>query len=88
MLKYRDREGLRLQLINRCLSLLFKEYEGLNELTLYRNSKPQDIIDVPINLKDIRGPEWPECVGNENMIMGGQSIQSSVSAIPKNIKKI
>ncbi len=65
-----------------------KEYESLNELTLYRNSRPQDIIDVSINLKDIRGPEWPECVGNENMIMGGQSIQSSVSAIPKNKKKI
>lgn len=65
-----------------------KEYEGLNELTLYRNSKPQDIIDIPINLKDIRGPEWPEGVDNGNMIMGGQSIKSSVFAIPRNKKLI
>jgi len=65
-----------------------KEYEGLNELTLYRNCKPQDIIDIPINLKDIRGPEWPEIVDAGNMVMGGGSIQSSVSAIPKNKKKI
>ncbi len=63
-----------------------KEYEDLNELTLYRNSKPQDIIDIPINLKDIRGPEWPESVDNENMIIGGQSIKSSVFAIPRNKK--
>ena len=63
-----------------------KEYEGLKELTLYRNSKPQDIIDIPINLKDIRGPEWPEVVDNRNMIMGGKSIQSSVFAIPRNKK--
>ncbi|MCK4241570.1 MAG: hypothetical protein KAX30_08095 [Candidatus Atribacteria bacterium] len=65
-----------------------REYEGLNELTLYRNSKPQDIIDIPIHLNDIRGPEWPEIVDDGNMIVGGQSIQSSVSAIPKNKKKI
>jgi hypothetical protein len=65
-----------------------KRYEGLSELTLYRNSKQQDIIDIPINLKDIRGPEWPEIVDDGNMVAGGQSIQSSVSAIPKNKKKI
>ena len=65
-----------------------KEYEGLNEVTLYRDAKPQDIIDIPINLKDIRSPEWPEIVDDGNMMMGGKSIQSSVSAIPKNKKKI
>jgi len=60
-----------------------KEYEGLSEFTSYRNSKPQDIIDIPINLKDIRGPEWPEIVDDGNIIVGGKSIHSSVSAIPK-----
>ena len=60
-----------------------KDYEGLSELTFYRNTKPQDEIDIPINLKDIRGPEWPEIVDDGNIILGGQSIQSSVSAIPK-----
>jgi hypothetical protein len=65
-----------------------KEYEGLSELTSYRNSKPQDIIDIPINLKDARRPEWPEIVDDGNMIAGGQSIQCSVSAIPKNKKRI
>ena len=65
-----------------------KDYEGLSELTFYRNSKPKDIIDIPINLKDIRGPEWPEIVDAGNMVMGGRSIHSSVSAIPKNKKKI
>ena len=63
-----------------------KRYEALSELTFYRNSKPQDIIDIPINLKDIRGPEWPEIVDGENMVAGGQSIKSSVFATPKNIK--
>lgn len=63
-----------------------REYEDLNELILYRNSKPQDIIDIPINLKDIRGPEWPEVVDNGNMMIEGQSIKSSVFAIPKNKK--
>jgi len=61
-----------------------KEYESLNELTLYRNSNPQDIIDIPINLKDVRGPEWPESVADGNIIMVGQSMKSSVFAIPKN----
>jgi len=66
-----------------------KEYEGLKELTFYRNSKPQDMINISINLKDIRGPEWPEIVDDGNMMAGGQSIQSSVSAIPKHrIKKL
>lgn len=63
-----------------------KRYEGLSELTFYRNSKPQDIIDIPINLKDIRGSEWPEIVDDENMVAGGQSIKSSVFATPKNKK--
>jgi hypothetical protein len=66
-----------------------KEYEGLSELTFYRNSKPRDMIDIPLDLKNIRGPEWPEIVDDGNMIMGGLSIQSSVFAIPKHrIKKL
>lgn len=61
-----------------------KEYEGLDELTSYRYCKLNDIVDIPLNLKNIKGPEWPEIVDNENMIFGGKSIQSSVYAIPKN----
>jgi hypothetical protein len=60
-----------------------KEYEGLSELTFYRNSKPRDMIDIPLDLKNIRGPEWPEIVDDGNMIIGGRSMQSSVSAISK-----
>jgi hypothetical protein len=37
-----------------------KEYEGLNSLTLWRGEPLDTSVELPINLKSIRGSGWPE----------------------------
>jgi hypothetical protein len=61
-------------------------YEGLSELSAYRNLSIFAEIDVPINLQSVRDPDWPEKVDNGNILFGGQSLTSSVYAIPKKKK--
>lgn len=59
------------------------QYEGLNELTVFQNLKANDLAKVPINLQVVHNPQWPEIVDNGNFLAGGQSINSSLHAIPR-----
>lgn len=59
-----------------------EEYCGLNELSQYCTDKLDDTVDIPINLSQVMYEDWPE-YGNDNLVFGGQSIQSSVSAMPR-----
>lgn len=59
------------------------KYEGLQELTLYNKFKPDELARIPINLNNIRASLWPE---KGELIAGGKSVQSSIYAIPRNIR--
>ena len=59
------------------------EYEGLNELTQYIQGAPHKPARVPIKLVRVEDPRWPEIVDDGNLLAGGQSIQSSILATPK-----
>lgn len=61
-------------------------YEGLQELTTFRNLKSNEFAEIPIQLHQVKHPAWPEIIDEQNMIMGGQSIQSSIHATPKRKK--
>jgi hypothetical protein len=58
-------------------------YENLFELTRYRNLSLADEVEIPIQLDRTEHPYWPEMVDDRNIIMGGQSISSSISAKPR-----
>lgn len=58
-------------------------YEGLDELTVFRNLSVNDYAEIPINLRGAREPDWPERIDPGNFIFGGQSLTSSVYAIPR-----
>jgi hypothetical protein len=58
-------------------------YEGLPELTKYRSMDFNEEVDIPIYLKRIEHPDWPEIVDNGNIFVGGQSTRSSIVAKPK-----
>lgn len=60
-----------------------KQYEGLLNLTQYRHMNTYDEAEIPIHLDRTEHPYWPEIVDKGNIIFGGQSILSSVSAAPR-----
>ncbi|MGD1046919.1 MAG: hypothetical protein ABR936_16565 [Bacteroidota bacterium] len=62
------------------------QYEGLNEFSAFRNEKTFQEVDVPINLKSVRDPDWPEKIEDGNFLIGGQSLTSSVIARPRKRK--
>lgn len=65
-----------------------KSYEGLFELTQYRNLSLEDEIDIPIQLDRVEHQYWPEMVDEGNILVGGRSIRSSISASPRERKLI
>lgn len=64
-----------------------QSYEGLAELTTFRDLKSSEFADIPIPLQRIKHPAWPEMVDDHNFVMGGISLQSSIYATPKGAKK-
>ncbi|MGE0156174.1 MAG: hypothetical protein AB7T17_04015 [Geobacter sp.] len=60
-----------------------KSYGGLLELTQYRNLSLTDEVEIPIQLDRIEHPYWPEMVDEGNILVGGKSLQSSISARPR-----
>ena len=58
-------------------------YEGLYELTKYRQCDIDDEIEIPLQLDVIKHRFWPEMVDSGNMVAGGQAITNAVSATPK-----
>ena len=59
------------------------QYEGLDDLTLYYDKNPSKLAAIPITLKQVRHPQWPEIVEDTNFVVGGQSLKSAVFAKPK-----
>lgn len=58
-------------------------YEGLPELTRYRNSGPEDIVDIIINLRNLPNQYWPEAPDPGNILFGGQAMVNSVISSPR-----
>ena len=58
-------------------------YEGLDNLTFYYDKNPSKLSPIPIKLKQVRHPQWPEIVDDTNFVVGGQSLKSALFARPK-----
>ncbi len=58
-------------------------YEGLNDLSFYFTSNPEELVSIPIPLNQVRHLEWPEIVDDGNFVAGGQSVKSSIFAKPR-----
>jgi hypothetical protein len=58
-------------------------YEGLNDLSFYFTSNLDELASIPIPLKQIRHPQWPEIVDDGNIVAGGRSVKSSIFAKPR-----
>ena len=59
------------------------QYDGLEDLTFYYDKNPSKVADIPITLKQVRHPQWPEIVDDTNFVVGGQSLKSAVFAKPR-----
>jgi hypothetical protein len=64
------------------------EYAGLTALSWYRHAELDREIDIPINLKRVEDPYWPEAPSDEdnNVFFGGQSAATAVHARPRGMK--
>jgi hypothetical protein len=62
------------------------KYEGLLELTQYRNLAMEEEVEIPIQLYRVEHFFWPEMVDKGNLLLTGQSMESSVSARPRGRK--
>ena len=60
-----------------------EQYEGLDELTTYRDLKLEETAEIPLRLTDIKHSEWPEMIDEGNFMAGGLNLNSSVHARPK-----
>ncbi len=58
-------------------------YEGLYELTIYKDININEELEIPIRLDTIKHHEWPEIVDNHNILFFGESGLNSVFAKPK-----
>jgi hypothetical protein len=63
-----------------------EQYEGLDELTTYRDLKLEETAEIPLRLTDIKHSEWPEMIDEGNFMAGGLNLNSSVHARPKKPK--
>lgn len=63
-----------------------KKYEGLSELTKYKNVHVDDEIEVQIDLKRVEHHYWPEIVDSGNILLGGESARNALTAVPKKRK--
>ena len=59
------------------------QYESLEALTHWRKEPTSTTINVPIKLKEVRDPYWPEAPTPGNFLFFGQEGMESVSAHPK-----
>jgi hypothetical protein len=60
-----------------------EKYEGLDELTIYRDLKLEETAEIKIRLTDTRHSAWPEMVEEGNFLLGGRNLSSSVRARPR-----
>lgn len=64
-----------------------KQYSGLHEMTSYCTGSIYDYVEIPINLSEVHKENWPEH-GRDNILMGGESLNSGVSAVPRRKTKL
>jgi hypothetical protein len=62
-------------------------YEGLVELTQYCGGSLDSEAEIPVKLDPINPENWPE-MGDDNFIMGGNTLGTGVSAKPRNKRKL
>lgn len=58
-------------------------YEGLDELTRFRDLGLDDEAEIPIRLGRVEHRHWPELVDRGNIVLGGASLEESVWAKPR-----
>ncbi len=59
------------------------EYEGLYELTKYRNLSIDEEIEIPIQLNRVEHPRWPEIVDDGNILLLTKSTKNGIVAQPR-----
>ena len=66
-----------------------KEYEGLNNISWFREANKDDEIEISINLQDVKSPEWPEEVTStgRNVFFGTTNTLKAVYAKPRKKKR-
>ncbi|HUI31801.1 MAG TPA: hypothetical protein VLX91_16450 [Candidatus Acidoferrales bacterium] len=62
-------------------------FRSLPELTNYRALSPRDEVAIPIYLKSVMPLNWPETTDDCHVLLGGESLQNSVFAVPKRGKR-
>lgn len=60
------------------------EYEGLHELSRYRELRMDEVVEIPIQLNRVEHPLWPEMVDDRNILLGGQGSMDSILAKKRN----
>ncbi len=59
------------------------EYEGLDNLTKFKNFRSDSEIEIPVNLRRVEHPYWPELVDDGNFLLTSSATQSGISATPR-----
>ncbi len=59
------------------------QYENLDALTHWRDQPSTAIAEIPIRIKEVRDPFWPEAPTPSNFLLFGQEGMESVKAHPK-----
>ena len=61
------------------------EYADLHNLSWYREAGIDDEIEIPLNLRRVEDPYWPEAPSDveNNIFFGGESASQSIHATPK-----
>ncbi|MEW6587366.1 MAG: hypothetical protein AB1442_17380 [Nitrospirota bacterium] len=62
-------------------------YEGLEELTRYRNLSVDEEVEIPIRLDRVEHSHWPEIVDNYNIVLASKTTGNAILAKPKRKKR-
>ncbi len=55
----------------------------LYELTSFQDLGPDDSVEIPLHLGNVKDPDWPEAGNEFTLIAGGRSFASSFHSIPR-----
>ncbi|MBZ0154911.1 MAG: hypothetical protein K8I29_01690 [Alphaproteobacteria bacterium] len=62
-------------------------YEGLEELTRYRNLSVDEEVEIPILLDRVEHAHWPEIVDDYNIVLASKTTGNAILAKPKRKKR-
>lgn len=65
-----------------------EEYEGLASLTQYKDAELDEVVQLPIDLRNVPDQHWPEAPDRGNILFGGQAMESSVIGSPRRGKGV